>query len=36
MIELLSQPDLADPSGVSPFGLGDDVVDDVVGLRMGK
>jgi hypothetical protein len=35
VIELLGQPDLADPEFVGASGLGDDVIDDIDGLRVG-
>jgi hypothetical protein len=35
VVELLSQPDLVDAAGMSSFGLGDHVVDDVDGLGVG-
>jgi hypothetical protein len=36
VVESLSQPHLPDAKGVSAFGLGDDVVDDVDRIRVRK
>ena len=35
VVELLSQPDLVDATGMGAFGLGHHVVDDVDGLGVG-
>jgi len=35
VIELLGQPDLADPEFVGASGLGDHIIDEIDGLRVG-
>jgi hypothetical protein len=35
VIELLGQPDLADPEFLGASGLGDHIIDEIDGLRLG-